>query len=380
MRILFVTSKSFGGAGKYISVLTDGMGGAIDCEIIYYPSGVSQDVEVEKHFFRVHHFSSKPCFNPVSLIKNILQVRRLLLSGGYTAMHSHTSLGGLVGRVGAFLTRRQIAVIHTLHAYGADEFTPALQKWFYWLIEKVLDQMTDIYISPSRHMVEYGGRIRLIDSRKARVIYNSLPLEEPGPKKSVQREQVREMLGVALDETVFLFCGRLEHQKGVDVLIQALARLPANAAFRLLICGDGNLRESLERLSHKLGMSDRLVWLGWQADVNPFYAASDIYVMPSRWESFGLVFLEAMNYKLPIISTRVQAVPEVVEDGVCGVLVSSESPVELAEAMWNMLSNPSRRIAYGEAGRAVLQKKFAFDKFIGEHLRVYRSLCKEEGE
>lgn len=371
MTILFVTSKSLGGSGKYISALSNGIK-SVSREILFYPSGVSQDKEVESGFEDVHHFSKRPSFNPVNLFKNILQVRALLRTGRYKVVHTHTSLGGFMGRLGAFLSGTDVKVLHTIHAYGADEFTPAPQKWVYWLIEKFLDLVTDTYISPSKYMVEYGKRIRLINSAKAVVIYNSLPLRTPGSEKVAQRQNVRSRLGLKDGDTVFLFCGRLERQKGVDVMLDAVAAVKSGKPFKVLVCGDGELRDELHKQAASLGIEDRIVWLGWQSEIAEFYAAADVYLMPSRWESFGLVFLEAMNYHLPILSTKTQAIPEVVEDGVCGLLSENEDAGQLAKNIDRLLEDPALCREMGERGNERLKKLFSFEIFIQSHLAVYR--------
>jgi glycosyltransferase involved in cell wall biosynthesis len=371
MTVLFITSKSLGGSGKYISCLAGGIEDKVDCELMYFPSGAAQDREIEQSFKAVHHFPSRPSFNPVALIKDVLFVRKLLRQGRYSAVHTHTSFGGLIGRLGAFLSGSKIKIIHTLHAYGADEFTPYPQKWLYWLIEKGLDAMTDRYISPSRYTREYGTRIRLINPGKATVIYNALPLKTPQPVGDAERQCVRASFGAGPDDVVFLFCGRFERQKGVDVLLRSVALVKPGAAFKVVLCGTGELEDALRKLAGELGIQDRMVWLGWQPDLRAFYGASDVYVMPSRWETFGLVFLEAMNYSLPILSTRAQAIPEVVEDSVSGLLSISEDTQGLARNMEKLIMSAELRRQLGMHGHQRLRARFSYEEFIHSHLALY---------
>jgi glycosyltransferase involved in cell wall biosynthesis len=372
MTVLFITSKSLGGSGKYISALVAGIGPQVHCDLAYFPSGVAQDAELEAPFDAVHHLPRKPSFDPRALAADIRFCAALLASGRYEAVHTHTSLGGFIGRLAAALCGRPVKVIHTLHAYGADEFTPVPQKWLYWAIEKVLDGMTHRYISPSNYTREYGRRIHLIAAGKARVIHNSLPLQPPPAMREEQRGRLRESLGVADGDTLFLFCGRFERQKGVDVLLDAMARVAPEARAVLVLCGIGELEPQLRQQARDLGIDHRLVWAGWQADVRPYYAAADVFVMPSRWETFGLVFLEAMNYGLPILSTRTQAVPEVVEDGMCGLLSPNEDAVRLALNMERLATRADLRERLGANGQRRLQRLFSYDRFLRSHLALYR--------
>jgi glycosyltransferase involved in cell wall biosynthesis len=371
-KILFVTSKSLGGSGKYISSLATALREkGYHCELIYPPTGVTQDAEIEAAFPTVHHFAVGPGFSPVRIVKNMLQVRKLVAQNNFDWVHTHTSLGALVGKLGARLAPKKVAVGATLHAYAADEFTPVPQKWFYWMIERFLDLLTDAYVAPSHYMVEYGKRIRVIDPKKATVIHNSLPLKPPSSSLALARATKRESLGFAADEIIFLFCGRLEEQKGVDTLIAGFAKVPAELRSRLVICGLGEDERKLKQLAVSLNIDSRIHWAGWQSDVEPFYAMADVYVMPSRWESFGLVFLEAMNFSLPVVSTRTQAIPEVVDDHKTGLLCENGDVLALAANMTLLATDAELRRRMGKAGQRRLMEHFTFERFVEDHIGWY---------
>jgi glycosyltransferase involved in cell wall biosynthesis len=113
---------------------------------------------------------------------------------------------------------------------------------------------------------------------------------------------------------------------------------------------------------------------GVRRDVANLMAASDVFVMSSLWEGFGLVFLEAMSCGIPVLATRVSAVPEVVVDGVTGVLVAPGEVAPLAEGMLALARDPARRAALGRAGRARVRAEFGLERMVEETLAVYRSL------
>lgn len=373
MKILFVTSKSLGGSGKYISVLARGLGQRLHLDLVYYPMGVPQDNEIEAPFKQVVHFKSPPSLNPIKLIGLAYQVRTLIKAQNYDIVHSHTSLGGLIARLASI--GLPCKSLQTLHAFGADLFTPQPQKSVYWLIEKCLDFATDAYIAPSEYMKQYGVKLKLFAANKVNVVYNSLPLSPP--KSDVvanDRNRIRTDLNID-DKVVFLFCGRLEPQKGVDILIESLAEDRLQGLdFVVLICGQGENEAEYKKLAIDLGVDSRIVWLGWQVNVEQFYAACDIYVMPSRWESFGLVFLEAMNYKKPIVTTNAQAIPEVVAHSECGLVGENENVAQLAENMRAMADSAQMRLQMGEAGFNRMSLKFSFPEFVDKTFDVYKSL------
>jgi glycosyltransferase involved in cell wall biosynthesis len=103
--------------------------------------------------------------------------------------------------------------------------------------------------------------------------------------------------------------------------------------------------------------------------------ASDVFVMSSLWEGFGLVFLEAMSAGVPVLATRVSGVPEVVVDGETGILVPPREERPLAEAMLRLARDPELRAALGRAGRARVRARFGLDRMVDETLEVYRSLA-----
>lgn len=370
--ILFVTSKSFGGSGKYIECLADGLRKkGYKCELIYSRSGVSQDKSIEGAFDKVHFFPCQVNMSPVGILKNIIKVRTLIKNRKFDWMHSHTSLGGLIGRLGALFFYKKTKVAHTLHAFGADEFTPVPEKWVYWLIERILDLITDIYFCPSNYMKQYGKRIKVINTNKCRVVHNSLPLPEIPSNSSMLSNQLRNELGINSEEVVFLFCGRIERQKGVDVLVNSFALVDKKLNYKLVICGEGDDQEDIKKLITKHELWSNILWAGWQSDLESYYCSSDIYIMPSRWESFGLVFLEAMNHSLPIISTAVQAIPEVVVDGEIGFLCPSEDEISLAKNIELLILDKNLRLKLGEAGNKRLKNVFKFEQFVNGHIDVY---------
>ena len=374
MRILFLTSKSLGGSGKYISSLASALRErSYYCELLYYPFGVDQDAEIESAFSAVHYFKSEPGFSPLSIISNLKKVRKTLKAGQFDWVHTHTSLGGLFGRLGSIGLGSYLKVGHTIHAFGADEFTPIPQKWIFWLVERFLDSFTKAYVSPSMYMLEYGRRTNLIRAEKVTVIYNSLPLKNLSREIIELRKHKRLEMCVSDDEIIYLFCGRLERQKGVDVLIKCLAKLPNDLKYRLVVCGIGQDEEELRTLAESLDVHEHIIWAGWQNDLQSFYAAADVFVMPSRWESFGLVFLEAMNHSLPVASTRAQAIPEVVVHGETGLLCAREDSDSFAKNLLTLALNSELRFCLGQAGKKRLESCFKFEKFVDEHIKWYNS-------
>lgn len=158
-----------------------------------------------------------------------------------------------------------------------------------------------------------------------------------------------------------------ERQKGIEHVLQTLPFvLKEFPKLTYLIVGDGEDRERLEELTKMLGVKNNVRFVGEVPNkgLASYYTPCDIFVLPSAKEGFGIVFLEAMFHKKPVIAARADATQEIVEDGVTGILVEWGSVAEIANALLTLLKNPALRTRMGEAGYKKAQEKFLFKHFV----------------
>ncbi len=167
--------------------------------------------------------------------------------------------------------------------------------------------------------------------------------------------------------------GRLESQKGYDVLVRALSSLPE---VTVVLVGDGSERESLERLARELGVSERVVFAGWSDEARRHLTTFDLFVLPSRFEALPLVVIEAMLAELPVVASDVGSVSEVVEDGVTGLLVTPNDSVALAGALGSLVADSQRRRELGKRGRARAVERFDADAMVRAYERLYDELVR----
>ena len=164
-----------------------------------------------------------------------------------------------------------------------------------------------------------------------------------------------------------LYSGRLNgprEQKGIDVLLSSLPLVVRHHDVALNLIGTGPRLEQYGAQAEELNMHRYVKFLGFiEHDKMPaYYAQADLFVLPSRRESFGLVLAEAMACGLPVVATTAGAIPEVVEDGVTGLLVPPDDPEALAGAMNSLLGDPAKMKAMGAQGREKVEKHFTWDK------------------
>jgi glycosyltransferase involved in cell wall biosynthesis len=176
-----------------------------------------------------------------------------------------------------------------------------------------------------------------LDPVTVTVLPNPAPVLPPLPS----RVELRRALGLD-EEVAFGFAGRLTAQKALGDLLEALAALPRG---RLLLLGDGPERGALERRAQELGLSDRVDFLGGgsREDVLRLFAAVDAAVLSSAWENFPHTVVEALAVGTPVVATAVGGVPEIVEDGVNGLLVPPRAPAALAAALRRIVEDQGLR-------------------------------------
>jgi glycosyltransferase involved in cell wall biosynthesis len=233
----------------------------------------------------------------------------------------------------------------------------------------------------------YGIADRLVLRRFARVVAVSDEVKQRLLQAGVRKEKVRIVRnGIDLrpfdgatpslegdpEELVVGWVGRLSHEKGADILLDAAARvLPEFPSARFVLVGEGPDRDKLERLLDDLGIRERLTMAGRRDDMPAVYASFDVMVSSSRQEGLPIAILEGMATDLPLIATAVGDVPTVVRDGSTGVLVPSENVEQLAEAILELLRDPAKRAQLGAAARQLIADEYSAERMAAEYLRVY---------
>lgn len=212
-----------------------------------------------------------------------------------------------------------------------------------------------------------------------RVVKNAVELERfanlPG------RAEARRRLGLPQEEALIGCVARLDVQKGIDYLLQALARLRGSGVpVRLALVGGGPLRQRLERRARVLGIAGAVVFAGEVPDVVPWLAAFDVFALPSLWEGMPLALGEAMAAGLPVVATAVSGTPEMVKDGENGLLVPPRDPVALAEALRRLVTDEELARRLGAEARGWAASALDPGGMAEGILRVYGDVLEAAGE
>lgn len=292
-----------------------------------------------------------------------LAIRRYLKRNGpFDIVHGHSSKGGALARLCSIgLPGVRIYSPHAFYTLSPD--LAALPRFVYGTAERMLAHLCSAVICSSAIEKRHARTLGISAGRIA-VIPNAIePLALAPP--------ARDQFGFPGNDAFIVgFVGRLEHQKAPDVLLKAVARAAAqNPAVRAVIIGDGRLQSSLKTLAATLGITDRIVWLGRQPAAR-YLASFDMLAMPSRYEGFSLMPLEAMHARLPIICTPVGGVEEAVVNGATGLVVPVEDCEAFGEAILALAHEPALRHAMGDAAQRRAQN-FVADRMVAATERLY---------
>lgn len=178
------------------------------------------------------------------------------------------------------------------------------------------------------------------------------------------------------DPATIIYVGRLHPQKGIDVLLEAMAQLRTMEAMvpRLVLVGDGPVGEELRLLARRLDLADRVLFVGATERVAEHLRQADIFVLPSRSEGLSNALLEAMASGLPVVATSIPGNVDVITNGRDGLLVAVDDPEALASACAGLLADRSRREELGRAARMTVEARYSLDRVARDYRALYRTL------
>jgi D-inositol-3-phosphate glycosyltransferase len=307
----------------------------------------------------------------------------------YDLIHSHYWLSGIAGE----LLKNQwdvpmLQMFHTLGKIKQRIGRTAEEREGKYRIkgESHVIEVADLIIAATEDEQDQLFDLYQVPSEKVKIIPPGVNIHHFYP---IPTDEAKEAIGLSPRDKAALFVGRIEPLKGVDTLLQAMAILKRNC--RLFICPDyliiiggdpGGEEEKLsyemtrlQSLSHELDLEDMVIFLGKRGqDTLPYYySAAEVVVVPSHYESFGMVALEAMACGTPVIASRVGGLAHLVKDGETGFNVPAQDPDALAEKLRALFVDHDLRAAFG-ARAAAYARGFSWEIITKQMTEVYREL------
>lgn len=294
-------------------------------------------------------------------LRPLVQLRRLIAGGGFSLVHAHLPPAELYARIA--LLGSSLPLVISKHNDCPFHRVPGERA-----VERWVAQRASAVICISEAVNRYMAARGVAAGRLVTIPYGI----DVAPYESVTEREVaalRAEWGAGAETLVIGFAGRLVEQKQVHDLIGAFARLREKRA-KLVVVGEGPLKAALQECARARGVAERVVWPGFRADMPAVMSAFDVFALTSENEGFGLVLIEAMAARRPVVATRVSAIPEVVVDGETGLLAEPGTPESIAAALERMC-DPALRARFGAAGRRRAFEHFTLERMFHATDAVY---------
>ncbi|MDD5233210.1 MAG: glycosyltransferase family 4 protein [Syntrophales bacterium] len=315
--------------------------------------------------------------SPVQDVRSLLRMTSLFQRIRPQIVHTHTSKAGVLGRFAAALARVPI-VVHTPHGHVFHGYFAGPETKFFVILERLAARLTDRIIMLTDGERKDHLRFRVGPEEKFITIHSGVGLAPFTPGR-IDSVSARKDLGIPPSCPVVGAVGRLTRIKGHRYLLEAANLvLKEKPETRFVILGSGELEDDLKELALALGIENNVIFPGWRPDVAAVLAAFDVFAFPSLNEGMGKAVVEAMSMGLPVVASRIGGIPDLVEEGLNGVLVPAADPRALATSILDMLGDPEKRNCMGQRGKTKASS-FGTDSMIEKVDRLYRDLLIAKG-
>ena len=370
------SQEAAGRAGRHLRpvrviVLTPGVGGLGG--ISRMMDNVSdelagrQDTGVEVRFVSTR--GDVPLLKPVVFLQALLRVAMTCMTGRADILHLNLASSGSTARKLIFGTIADACrTPYMIHLHGAEyrEFWASRSHLGARVIERFFRRAAGILVLGQVWQKFVGQRVP--EAAQRITILPNATRASTLPRSAHRRRDV-----------VISFLGRLGPRKGTPHLVAALAALPVDGGWRAVLAGDGEVAET-RALVHSLGLADRVDVPGWVGPdkVEQILQGTDIFVLPSLAENLPMSIIEAFAHGIPVISTPVGAVPEMIEDGRTGLIVPVDDSRALADALHRLIKDPELRQALGRNARDAHETRYLLSSYTDRLVALWLAAARQK--
>jgi glycosyltransferase involved in cell wall biosynthesis len=365
-------SAAYGGGERYLELLFDRLDRARYRGLLICPEPGPFVRRMEERGVDTQLVHLAPLFNPMAFWR----LTRLLVRERVTILQTHGARANFYGRIAGRLAGVPV-IISTVHNSMKDYEVGSITRGLYRFLLRLTLPLAHRIICVSE-----ANRSDLIDEcpaakAKTYTVYNGVDLSAFSSR--FDRQKVRREIGV-LQGPVLVTIARLTEQKGHRYLVQALpCLLETWPQLCCLFVGEGELRDALHCMANDLGVERACRFVGVRQDIADILAAADVVVLPSISEGFPFVLLEALAMGCPVVASRVNGVPELIEDHKTGLLVPSRDPQALAKAILEVLGDPTAARKMGAEGRAVVRERYTVDQMVANTTAIFDAAMEDAG-
>lgn len=293
-------------------------------------------------------------------LSSVGKIKKIIEREKYDIVHVHLFPASAVVALSSLFLPNHIRYILTEHSTFNRRRSIKIFKILDNFIYRRYLKIICISKSVQNSLTKWAPKVK----KKIEIIPNGIPLDSIyNDNPSIKKYDV-------------LFVGRLIQQKGIDFLLEAVSILQKKykKIIQVAIVGDGPLKKELIKMCEELKIKDSVEFLGFQRNVDQIMRSSRVLVLPSRCEGFGLVLLEAMKNKLPIVATNVGGIPEIITNGHEGILVPKENPEILAHSINRILENSQLRSQLIQNAYKKVQDQYSIEKYAHNMFNLYSKM------
>jgi glycosyltransferase involved in cell wall biosynthesis len=371
-KVLHISATiSMGGLEHHLLALcSDLVEKSFDVVLAYWRGGGELKSSFEARGIKVKRLNIKKSYSPL----NFLEFSKLIKAEKPDIVHTHGPLAEIYGNWAARWHGIR-SIVSTKHADEVRWKIPWVRPFHY-----LASIPNSAIIAISNHVASYTKKMWVANKGKVATFHYGLDLKVfDALLDRVDSKKIRAEIGAG-DSLLVGTVARLEPQKGIEYLIQAIPTIREQVpGVKFVIVGRGSKEAFLKTVAEKIGASDDIIWLKNRKDVPHLMSVFDLFVLPSTWEGFGLVLLEAMACSKAIVASRVSAIPEIVVDKETGVLVEPRDSKALADSVTLLLKDKPMAYEMGVRGRARVEEEFRAEKMCEQTQLLYEKLLNRMG-
>ena len=378
-RVLFVITQSeLGGAQRFLQTLTTRLDkDRYDILVAAGPTSHRTNYELleqleqeEIAVKRLKHLQRE--INPFSDIGAVFELRKIIKEFKPDTLFLLSSKAGFIGSLASKLKTQnpKLKVVYRIGGWSFNDPLPARKRRLWIILEWLSARWKDVIIVNSKHDLEQAHKLKIKPREKIVLVYNGLDVYKMDllPKEEAQlklyEKAARQSGKVFHAKKIIGTIANFYPPKGLKHLIETVEYFKNNDDIVFIVIGDGQERAELENLIGQKGLQKRVLLLGQVPNAHRLLSAFNIFVLPSVKEGFPWAVIEAMAAKLPVIATRVGAIPEIIENGKNGFIVEPARPEQIAGKIQELLSNNHLRQEMGIQAHQTVLFKFELDKMV----------------
>lgn len=367
---MFVAQAYPGGVPVYIETLAKHLDPS-KFENILVCSKAYEEERFAPYFSAIEKIGMERSISISKILRPAWETRKLINKYKPDVIYCNSSIAGAVGRLAAIGSKAKI--LYNAHSWAFNMRISKKKKLFYRIIERFFACFTGKIICVSNYEKTSALQNHICKPEKLQVILNGVDIAEI-EQKIANSKLTRESLNIPENAYVVGMVGRISEQKAPDVFVKAARKIKdAIPQAFFIIVGDGPDQNEIEKMISDLGLKDSFLITGWTTQAIEYMALFDVAVLCSRWEGLPLVVPEYFAAKKPVVGTKIDAVDDMIENDVNGIIVDIDKVSALANSVSTLYSNEDLGKKFAEKAYQTVNKKFdiknetnAFERLVTE--------------